>query len=387
MTTSPAPARSEPANGALISTVTLYRGEAGEVGPLYTRLLPTDPEGPHRGAIFATYEHYRDTTSFGPAFPIWRSDDGGREWSQIGAVADTGLEVGNRYQPVLYELPRDFAGLAAGTLLLAGNAIPSDFSSTNIVVYSSVDGGRTWEFRSVVDDGGPAVYDPSPYSTTTAVWEPFLDLVDDVLVCHYADERRKNEGALQALVHRSTRDLQTWSDLTVDFATADRYQRPGMFVGTGRMPDGIYRGVFEIVGPTEVPVHLACSTNGFDWGESESLGVLLVAEDGTTLSGTPNIRWHDDGDRVVIIATGRVSLDKEGRVGNRALVNFDCGQGTWQSFELPTSAERSLDQDSSGYSQSVVWAPSLDLVHATTVRNAAQSHDVVVSVMSSQSLR
>lgn len=381
MTTSPAPAQSAPADGSPISSVTLYRGEAGEVGPLYTRLLSTDPAGPHRGAIFATYEHYRDTTSFGPAFPIWRSDDGGRTWSKVGAVTDTGLEVGNRYQPVLFELPRDFAGLAAGTLLLAGNAIPSDFSATNIVIYSSVDGGRTWEFRSVVDAGGPAVYDPSPDSTTTAVWEPFLDLIDDVLVCHYADERRKGEGALQALVHRTTRDLESWSDLAVDFATADRFQRPGMFVGTGRMPDGVFRAVFEIVGPREVPVHLACSTDGLDWGEPGDLGVRLIAEDGTALSGTPNIRWHDGGKRIAVIATGRVSLDEEGRVGNRALLNLNGGEGPWQSFELPIPAVRTLDQDSSGYSQSVIWAPDGNLVHATTVRNEASSHDVVVSVM------
>lgn len=356
-------------------STTLHTGAHGEVGPLYTRLLTASS-----GAIFLTYELYRDVSAFGPAFPIWRSTDCGATWRQIASVEDTTLRLGNRYQPSLYELPRPFAHLPAGALLLAGNAIPSDMSSTTLVVYSSTDGGHSWNFESIVDAGGPAVYDPSADSTTDAVWEPCLDLVDDTLVCYFADERHKANGMLQVLAHRTTDDLRAWSHLVVDFEAADYYRRPGMFVSTGQMHDGMYRGVFEIVGPRTTPIYLAISKDGLDWGGAQDLGKLLVAKDGTTLSGTPNISWCNDDGAVTVIVTGRLSLDARGYEGNRGLVNFNGGVGEWHSFELPTPAERRLLDDSSGYSQSVVWAPDGNLVHATTVRNAAGSHDVVVTV-------
>ncbi|NLP83219.1 hypothetical protein HF576_05120 [Microbacterium sp. CFH 90308] len=360
-------------------TVVLHGGP-GETGPLYTRLLATDPVGPHGGALLLTAEVYRDVGDAGPVFPIYRSADG-RQWELVAEVADTAYGVGNRYQPVLYELPAPFAGLPAGTILLAGSSIPSDMSSTTLVVYSSGDGGRSWEYRSTVDSGGPAEYDPSPSATTTAVWEPCLELIGDHLVCFYADERRKSDGMLQVIVHRTTNDLVSWSEPHLDFGVADRFTRPGMFVTTGLMPDGMHRGVLEIVGPREVPIRMVGSTDGLDWGAPDDIGELLVASDGTMLSGTPNIHWRKEpSGTVTVLATGRHSLDADGRETNRALVNLSGGSGTWHSFELPVAAERRLDADSSGYSQSLLWNAAGELVQATTVRNDFDSHDIVVAV-------
>lgn len=358
----------------------VLRGQPGETGPLYTRLLATDPAGPHGGVLLLTAEVYRDVGSRGPVFPIFRSVDG-RDWELVAEVADTAYGVGNRYQPVLYELPAPFAGLPAGTILLAGSSIPADMSSTTLVVYSSADGGHTWEYRSTVDAGGPAQYDPAPTATTTAVWEPCLELIGDRLVCFYADERRKSDGMLQVIVHRSTVDLVSWSAPQLDFGVADRFTRPGMFVMTGRMPDGVHRGVLEIVGPREVPIRLVESPDGLDWGAPDEMGELLVASDGTMLSGTPNIHWRQEQDgSVTVVATGRHSIDADGRETNRALVNLHGGSGPWHSFELPVAAERRLDADSSGYSQSLLWNAAGALVQATTVRNEVDSHDIVVAV-------
>lgn len=363
-----------------IHSTTVLEGGPGEIGPLYTRLLATDPGGPHRGDLYLTAEVYRDVGELGPVFPVYRSGDGLR-WRQVGAAADTRFGAGNRLQPVLYELPETLAGLPRHTLLLAGNAVPSDLSETHLVIYASQDGGESWDFVSEVDRGGPATYDWTPAATTSAVWEPHLDLVDGRLVCHYADERHKASGMLQVLVHRSSTDLRTWSAPVLDFGVPDSFTRPGMFVSTGRMPDGVFRAVIEVVGPPEVPVHLVTSGDGEHWGDPEDLGVRLVADDGTALSGTPTIGWRQDGSgRVVVVALGRHSLDAEGREGNRALVSFTGGAGPWQSFELPTPAVRRLHGDSSGYSQSLLWNRNGDLVHATTVRNDRASHDIVVTV-------
>lgn len=362
-----------------VHTSVLHRGSVGEAGSLYTRLLATDPDGPNGGALLLTWElrlGVADPT--GPVFPVFRSDDGGRTWAKHAEVADTALGYGNRYQPMLYELPEALGHLPRGTILLAGNAIPGDGSSTNLVMYSSQDGGATWTHESTIDTGGPSVYNPGPRATTTAVWEPDLLLLDGVLHCCYADEREKSAGMLQVIAHRTSTDLRTWSEKDVLSGVPDRWRRPGMFVGTGRMPDGRFRAVIEVVGPYEVPIYLLESADGVNWGDPADTGRHLIA-DGVALSGTPNIAWHQRPDgTVVTIATGRHSWE-DSHESNKALVSFDqCA--TWHPWALPTEAERRIHGDSSGYSQSVRWNAAGEVVHATTVRNAHDSHDVVVTV-------
>ncbi|WP_207922691.1 hypothetical protein [Micromonospora sp. KC606] len=93
--------------------------------------------------------------------------------------------------------------------------MPSDRSSSRLVVYASLDRGATWSLRSTVDTGGPANYDPSPTSTTTTVWEPSL-IVDGTanLVCYFSDERQKANNVLQAVSYRrSTDGGLTWGAL------------------------------------------------------------------------------------------------------------------------------------------------------------------------------
>ncbi|WP_206751535.1 sialidase family protein, partial [Cryobacterium lactosi] len=355
-------------------------GRADETGANYTRLLVTDPSGPNEGAIFLSAEVYVDETADGRAFPVWRSDDDGRSWSLVAQVVDSFLGMGNRYQPSLFELSVEFGGYPRGSLLLAGNAIPEDMSETHIVIYASVDRGETWSFVSQVDAGGPAIYDSSAHATTTAVWEPDLFMADGQLVCVYADEREKDRGMLQVLVHRTTKDLRNWDEPVIDFGVSDGYRRPGMLVGTGELPDGSYKAVFEVVGPTTVPVYIASSTNGLSWGAPDDLGQLLVSTTGTTLSGSPNVAWRVDADgQVNLLVTGRLSIEADGTESNLALINLRGGRGEWRSLSLPVSASRHLDLENSGYSQSLTWTNEGALLQATSVLNALGSHDIVVA--------
>lgn len=362
-----------------VGTTLVHRGSVGEAGAMYTRLLVGAPDGRNAGAMFLTWERRLGVADeHGPVFPIMRSTDGGASWDEIALVADTARGVGNRYQPVLFELPTAIGHLSAGDLLLAGNSIPADGSSTALVLYSSMDGGFTWTFESVIDEGGPSIYESGSEATTTAVWEPDLAVVDGVLQCYFADERRKADGMLQVISRRTTTDLRAWSPVELISGVPDRYRRPGMFVGTGKMPDGRYRAVIEVVGPYDVPIYLLSSAGGVNWGGPHDIGRHLVADDGTALSGTPNISWHSDPEAgVVLIATARHSM-RNGVEGNRALLSLDLGE-TWQSFELPTPAERRIHGDSSGYSQSVRLNAAGELVQATTIRSAIGSNDVVVT--------
>jgi hypothetical protein len=363
-------------------TVVVHQGVVGEGPALYTRLLVGDPAGRNAGRLFLTWERRLSVADpGGPTFPILCSTDAGRTWAEIASVADAAHGVGNRYQPMLFELPVAVAHLERGDLLLAGNAIPADGSFTCLVLYSSRDSGVSWNLESVIDTGGPAIYDSNSDADTTAIWEPDLRVVDGELHCYFADERRKGDGMLQTIVRRRTQDLRTWSEPELICGIPNRYQRPGMFVGTGPLPapggGTRHLAVVEIVGPRDVPVHLLASADGVNWGDPADLGRLLVARDGVSLSGTPNLAWYDGRSGPVIIATGRHSL-RDGQEGNRALVSTDLGV-TWDSFELPTAAIRRIHGDGSGYSQSVRWVDDSTLVQATTLRNGSGSHDVVVT--------
>ncbi|MHC5794628.1 sialidase family protein [Lacisediminihabitans sp. FW035] len=360
---------------------TVLAGRVDEIGPLYTRLLATDPSGPNAGDLLLTAEVYRDLEDGRPAFPIYRSSDGGSTWQLIAQVRDDALLLGHRHQPVLYELPEPFAGLPAGAILLAGNAIPRDMSSTHLVLYSSTDGGVSWVYRSTIDAGGPAVCDSSAEATTTSVWEPDLLLVEGTLLCYFADERRKPEGMHQSISLRTTTDLQEWSEPTLVKGVPDSVSRPGMFVSTGRMPNGGYGAVMEVVGEPGVPVRWVTSADGIDWGPTDDLGARLVSERGVALTATPNVYWRSEPSGAIsVIATGRTAIHPSGELVNIALLNGDGGRGVWHEIDLPTAADRVMGGDDSGYSQSLAWNRDGDLVHATTLRNSRGSNDVVVTV-------
>lgn len=133
---------------------------------LYARTAELTHAG---GALLATWENYSPEPPL-VYFPVYRSDDHGLTWAHVSNVTDQANGWGLRYQPFLYELPGDFAGYAAGTVLLAGNSIPADLSSTQIDLYASTDGGYSWEFVSHVAAGGEA----EPDNGLTPVWEPFI---------------------------------------------------------------------------------------------------------------------------------------------------------------------------------------------------------------------
>jgi len=54
---------------------------------------------------------------------------------------NSSLTGGIILQPFLYELEQPYGKYKPGTVMLAGNRIPGDFSSTNIQLYASEDKG------------------------------------------------------------------------------------------------------------------------------------------------------------------------------------------------------------------------------------------------------
>ncbi|KXJ86070.1 family 93 glycoside hydrolase [Microdochium bolleyi] len=222
-----------------ISDLTIFSppSNAGWVDPrvLYARAIQING-----GALLATWENYSPEPPL-VYFPIFRSTDNGRTWAEIGRVRDTVNNWGNRYQPTLYELPQAIGNYPAGTILLAGNSIPTDLSKTKIDVYASRDQGRTWTFTSSVASGGEA----RPNNGLTPVWEPFLMVYNNQLVCYYADQRDPKHG--QKLSHQTTSNLVSWGPVVNDVADANYEARPGM-PAVVRLPNAQYLYAFEACG-------------------------------------------------------------------------------------------------------------------------------------------
>ena len=148
------------------SEVTIFSPPSDYVIPrtLYARNLQLP-----NGDLLATWENYSPEP---PAvyFPIYRSTDSGKTWSELSRVEDTANGLGLRYQPFLYYLEESIGSYEAGTILLAGSSIPTDLATTQIDLYASRDSGVTWEFVSHIAAGGEAL----PNNGLTPVWEPFL---------------------------------------------------------------------------------------------------------------------------------------------------------------------------------------------------------------------
>ncbi len=223
-----------------------------------------------------------------PGFPIFRSDDDGRTWSRQSNVPSTGEAAGVWLQPFLYELPRAFAGLPKGALLCAGNSL-DHFSSTKIELYASLDGGVTWDFLSTVAEGGA----PIPENGNTPVWEPFLLLHDDRLICYYSDQRDPKYG--QKLAHQTTTDLRTWGPVVDDAVGTDYSQRPGMTT-VAQVHHSLWIMTHEAGGNSSdnfYAVHYKLATDPESFGPAPD--VVLHDQDGYIPSAAPTVSWSDSG--------------------------------------------------------------------------------------------
>ena len=253
-------------------------------GASYARAVQlSDPRPGGSRTFLATYQRFDFEKPGG--FPVFRSDDDGRTWGPWGSVPDDGDPGKMWLQPFLYELPRPFAGLPKGAVLCAGNAL--DSASTRIVLYASLDRGRTWTFLSTVAVGGP----PNPQNGNTPVWEPFLLLHRDRLICYYSDQRDPAHG--QKLAHQSSRDLRHWGPVVDDAADPEYALRPGM-ITVAQVHHSLWIMTYEFgVSDTYYPVRYKLARDPESFGPSPALE--LLDQDGYAPSAAPSVTWSDSG--------------------------------------------------------------------------------------------
>ncbi|KAI1341457.1 glycoside hydrolase family 93 protein [Xylariaceae sp. FL0016] len=253
------------------------------------------------GALLATWENYSPEPPI-VYFPIYKSTDNGNSWKQISKVQDTVNGWGLRYQPFLYELEEAIGDYPAGTVLLAGNSIPTDLSKTKIDVYASRDDGATWSFASSVASGGEA----RPTNGLTPVWEPFLMVYKNQLVCYYSDQRDSKFG--QKLAHQATTDLKTWSSAVDDVHDKSSYSaRPGM-PAIAKLPNGNYIFAYEVCGTDGCHIHYRMTSNPLDINGA-STTYTMKSTKGTNPSSSPYVVWSSIGgaNGSIVLSAGSAS--------------------------------------------------------------------------------
>ena len=356
-------------------------------GTTYAKTVVLKHSGSYNGRILVTYDQLVWVNGK-QVYPIYSSSDNGATWTHLSDVVP-----GNDFstliktsQPSLYEVPQATGGLAAGTLLLAGNIMPSDKSSTRIVVYKSTDHGATWSYLSTVDSGGPAVYDPSATSTTTAVWEPSLGLDSaGALVCYFSDERQKASGILQAVsYHVSTDGGATWGTEGNVTAIANDSDRPGMITVTA-LPNGKYMATYEVVNRPSTTLNTAVvyykfSNDGITWTASD-LGTPIKLANGRGLGSSPFVKWvAGGGPNGMVVVSAKWALDSSGNIsgGQNFYVNYNLGQGPWE--RLPYAVTYDASDTQGGYFAGFAQAfdTSVDgntLYQATDVENLTTTYN------------
>jgi hypothetical protein len=280
------------------------------------------------GSLIATWENYSPEPPQ-VYFPIYHSKDGGYTWKERSRVQDQVNGWGLRYQPFLYVLDKPFAGYKAGTVLLAGSSIPKDLSVTQIELYASTDSGKTWKFVSHIARGGEAV----PNNGLTPVWEPFLMVYKNKLICYYSDQRDPKYG--QKMVHQTTTNLKTWGPIVDDVKYPTYTDRPGMPT-VALLPNGKYIMSYEYGGGPhgsdtsyQFPVHykIASSPEEFD----AAVGLPVVATNGVIPLGSPYTVWSPVGGKNgTIIVSGHSSTD--------VFINKGLGTGDWVAVPTPEKA-------------------------------------------------
>jgi hypothetical protein len=251
-------------------------------GASYARAVRLSRLG-RSGTLLATFQQFGS-----PGFPIFRSDDDGRTWHQQSNVPDTSEAAGVWLQPFLYELPRAFAGLPKGAVLCAGNSL-GNFSSTSIELYASTDHGMTWQFLSTVAAGGA----PVPENGYTPVWEPFLLLYGERLICYYSDQRDPKYG--QKLSHQTSTDLRQWGPVVTDSVGTDYSQRPGMAT-VAQIRDRLWIMTHEAGGGSGdnfYAVHYKMARDPESFGQAAEH--VLRDQTGYIPSAAPVVSWSDSG--------------------------------------------------------------------------------------------
>lgn len=379
-------------NGSLVyspAAGTSFNPEGGRAaGTTYAKNIVLKNSGSANGTQLVTFDQLV-LVGGKQVYPIYRSTNDGTSWTHVTDVvpSTTFPTLTRTAQPFLFEVSQTTGTLTAGTILLAGMIMPEDRSSSRLVVYKSTDQGSNWSFLSTIDTGGPAVYDPSPTSTTTTVWEPSLAIDGQGgLVAYFSDERQKANGVLQAVSYRrSTDGGQTWGSLVNVSAPNNQSDRPGMITVT-KLPDSRYLATFEVVNrPSQTkntaPVYFKTSPDGLTWSPTTSIGTPITLANGRGIGSSPYVKWvPTGGPKGMVVVASKWSLDATGTIdgGQNFYVNYNLGEGPWERLPMAVTFDGPDAEGGtfSGFAQSIDYSvDGRTLYQAANVENLTTTYN------------
>ncbi|MFF1573352.1 ricin-type beta-trefoil lectin domain protein [Leifsonia sp. NPDC058292] len=281
--------------------------------------------------------------------PIYRSTDGGGNWSQISTISShtAGWDI---EAPTLYEVPRTITGLNQGDVLAAGTAWQvGNYTTQKVEVFRSTDKGQSWQYLSDCTSTSGM-----PNTWGHGIWEPsFLVTSNNTLACFISDERPANSATNnQAIGHyTSTNGGVTWSSTqTQDVVFPnDNLARPGMQTFAA-LPNGSFVMSYELCRDATnadhaCEVYVKFSSDGLNWGAAGTAGTLVSTADGRQLLHTPFISWAPgggangtlllSGQRVVSGPTGNKTVLAES--GTVLFTKTNLGAGAWTEAATPVT--------------------------------------------------
>ncbi|CAK7213017.1 hypothetical protein SEUCBS140593_001703 [Sporothrix eucalyptigena] len=339
---------------------------------VYARVIQLQHTGSAslNGKLLATWEHWYttgddSTVANGTAgsFIIRESTDGGDTWSTLATVIDTDTGPGHPFaqfwQPFFFEFPATLGNHPAGTLLLVGNLVPQNKTTTNFYTWRSTDHGQTWtRVGGIWQQGG---------APGAGIWEPFLYLdKQNRLVAVFSDER-DNTTHSQMLVHVVSDDGgETWGEVVRDVASAAQTDRPGM-ASVALMDNGKYLMSYEVCGRPNCPIHTKTSTDGVTWGAGD-VGAAVVTEDGLYAGSSPYTVWDPSTQQLALAshAVWDVATDTMAAEFHRAVfTNNQYGSGTWSWSPAPWYVNNASAACNSNYSPNLLVQPSTKSIRYT----------------------
>jgi hypothetical protein len=255
---------------------------------------------------YSDYDGYRSIFTAGLKLEIALSSDNGRTWVVQSMLSDLGRDLDNGH----------IIELKDGVLLMGCRSVRWQ-ESYKIDIYASHDRGKSWTFRSTVDEnhGEPG----SLGEPDKGMYEPhFFILLDGRLSVMYANEIHVTEvpSFSQIITQRISEDAgSSWGEeIWVAWDPHDPASRPGMPVWD-RMKDGKYIVVYEVCGTHGCNVYNKISSDGITW--APGIGKAIVGQYG--------------GPYIVSLANGRLLVTSN---SGHLSCSSDYGK-SWSLLEKP----------------------------------------------------
>ena len=263
------------------------------------------------------------------------STDGGATFTFAGTVpSQYGSNLGSS---TLYELPQAVGSLPAGTLLYGsifyyGTPPPGQPYALAIEVYTSTDGGHTWNYSSMPVSGAGYL--------GHGFWEPQFEVADDgALVMFWSNE---TDGCCsQKLSQIRTYNGVTWQDQTNTVASGIQSDRPGMVVVT-KLKSGVFFMTYEMCGSGGCAAYYRTSTDGWNFGNPSNTGTRVQTASGQYFLHSPTNAWSPSvlSANGATLMIGQTLYESNGTVspqnGQVMFANLSSdGSGPWYTIAAP----------------------------------------------------